>query len=621
MSVTADTPEATGRPAGLLHAASDMLDRVVRGAAILLMSALIVVVALQIICRDVLQLAFAGSEELATYVFIWLTFLGAGIAFKERSHPVLTVLTDRLPARAARFVEVFGLTCTVLFLGFLLVRGSSLTMAVATQQSQLLQIPMWCVYVALPIAAAVTLLHLADHIWNEQRPRPQDLLPMALAIAALGWLMHVDLASHVYVIMVGAMIVFMLARIPIAVSLGLTAVIGTRVSSFPDITFLNRMIGGLNNFTLLAVPLFLLTGAIMAAGSLAQRLVDFANSLVGWIRGGLALSNILVSALFADISGSAVADTAAIGSVMMPNMIRRGYGVNFTTALQASAGSLGMQFPPSISMLLYAWVAGVSTAALFSASLVPACLVALSFAAVAYTTARRQRFPKEARFRVALVAHSFRRCVFALVTPVIIVGGILGGVFTATEAGVVAVLYSMLVSLGIYRDMPLRGMVSILAETASAMGRMMFIIASAVGMSWIVIVKQGPQEFGAALKALSDDPLVILLLVNLLIIVLGVFLDATAILLVVVPVILPVLVGVGVDPVVFGVIFVTSCALGAIHPPVGLSLFIACGISGAKIEEASLAVVPFMIAKIVDIIVLSVFPGIALLLPHWLGIY
>jgi C4-dicarboxylate transporter DctM subunit len=480
---------------------------------------------------------------------------------------------------------------------------------------------MWGVYAALPIAAAVTLLHLADHIWNEQRAQPQDLLPTAVAIAGVGWLTHVDLVSHVYAIMVVAMVVFMLARIPIAVSLGLTAIIGTAVSSFPDITFLNRMIGGLNNFTLLAVPLFLLTGAIMAAGSLAQRLVDFANSLVGWIRGGLALSNILVSALFADISGSAVADTAAIGSVMMPYMIRRGYGVNFTTALQASAGSLGMQFPPSISMLLYAWVAGVSTAALFSASLVPACLVALSFAAVAYITARRHQYPKEARFRVALIAHSFRRCMFALVTPIIIVGGILGGVFTATEAGVVAVLYSMLVSLGIYRDVPLRRMASILAETASAMGRMMFIIASAVGMSWIIIVNQGPQEFGAALKTFSDDPLIILLLVNLLIIALGVFLDATAILLVVVPVILPVLVGVGVDPVVFGVIFVTSCALGAIHPPVGLSLFIACGISGAKIEEASLAVVPFMIAKIVDIIILSIFPGIALLLPHWLGIY
>src|SRR6185312_5765634 len=204
-------------------------------------------------------------------------------------------------------------------------------------------------------------------------------------------------------------------------------------SGFPDITFINRMLGGLNNFTLLAVPLFLLTGAVMATGSLAQRLVDFANSLVGWIRGGLAISDVLVSALFADISGSAVADTAAIGSVMIPNMIKRGYDVNFTTALQTSAGSLGMQFPPSISMLLYAWVAGVSTAALFAAAFLPACLVGLSFAAVAYITAYRRKYPRDDRFRIALVASTFRRCIFALFTPIIIIGGILSGAFTATE--------------------------------------------------------------------------------------------------------------------------------------------------------------------------------------------
>jgi tripartite ATP-independent transporter DctM subunit len=613
--------DASRPPVGLLSTASNVADQAVRYIAVALMTLLVAVVALQVICRYLLQLSFVGSEEIATYTFVWLIFLGASVSFKERAHPVLTIFTDHLPSGLARPVEIFGLTCTVLFIGYLFVRGTSLVLLVSTQRSQILEIPTSWIYAALPLSAAVTLLHLVEFAWVEKQLRIGDLPAIAVTIVVLGTVTHVDLKTHVYLVMVLAMIVFMLARVPIAVSMGLTTIVGMSVSSFPDIAFINRMIDGLSNFTLLAVPFFLLTGAIMAAGSLAQRLVDFANSLVGWIRGGLALSNILVSALFADISGSALADTAAIGSVMMPNMIRRGYDVNFTTALQASAGSLGMQFPPSISMLLYAWVAGVSTAALFSASFIPACLIALSFAAVAYVTAWRRKYPKEDRFQIALVVHSLRRCAFALVTPVIIVGGILAGAFTPTEAGVVAVLYSTIVSTILYRDMSFRRMVLTLSETASAVGRMMLIIGTAIGMSWIIIVNQGPQELGAALQALSDNSIIILLLINAFIIALGMFLETTAILLVVVPVVLPVLVDAGIDPVVFGVIFVTSCALGAIHPPVGLTLFIACNISGAKIEQASVAVIPFMLVKIIDILVLSIFPGLALFLPHWLGIY
>jgi C4-dicarboxylate transporter, DctM subunit len=617
----ASADDAARPRAGYLSTASNIAGWAAQQVAIALMIILVAVVALQVICRYLLELTFGGSEELATYTFVWIIFLGASISFKEGAHPTLTMLTDHLPPRLARPVEIFGLTCTILFIGYLVVRGTSLTLLVSAQRSQILEIPTSLIYAALPVSAAISLLHLVESAFVKKRLRPGDIPAIIVAIIALSWLPHVELKSHVYTVMVLAMVVFMLARIPIAVSLGLTAVVSTLVSSFPDITFINRMIDGLSSFTLLAIPLFLLTGAIMAAGSLAQRLVDFANSLVGWITGGLALSNILVSAIFADISGSALADTAAIGSVMMPNMIRRGYDVNFTTALQASAGSLGMQFPPSISMLLYAWVAGVSTAALFSASLIPACMIALSFAVVAYVTARRRKYPKEDRFRIGLVVYSLKRCAFALVTPVIIVGGILAGVFTPTEAGVVAVLYSVFISMVIYRDVPVRRMVHVLSETASAVGRLMLIIGTAIGMSWIIIVNQGPQELGAAIQALSHNPFVILLLINAFIIVLGMFLEATAILLVVVPVILPVLVSVGVDPVVFGVIFVTSCALGAIHPPVGLSLFIACNISGAKIEQASIAVIPFMLAKVVDILILSAFPGLALFLPHLLGIY
>ena len=622
--MNASVGETATRPlhgAGLwLERTSAAIDSLIRVVVLFLSVELVIVVTAAVACRYVFKIPFASSDELAIIPFIWLTFLGAAIGMRENSHPTMSILVDVLKPRAARMVEMFGIACTVYFLCFMVYRGTGVSAFMASQGSPILEIPMAWAYGVVPLSAAIMLIHLVTNFFRRTRLHVADILPIVVAAVGLWVFMHhVDLKAHVYWVMTGALCVFLLSNMPIAIAMGLTTLVGLWVSGFPDVQLINRMIGGLNNFTLLAVPLFVLTGAIMATGSMAKRLFEFANACVGWVRGGLGLSNLTVSTLFADISGSAVADTAAVGSVMIPNMVRRGYDVNFTTALQASAGTLGMMIPPSITMILYAWVTGVSTATLFLASFLPAFLVVISFAIVVYVTALRRGYPKEDRFRISEFARTGRESFFALVAPVVIMGGIVGGIFTATEAGAVACVYCFLVTALVYREFSWSGFVDMLVETASQVGRMTFMVATAIGMSWIIIVNQGPQHLAGAIEEITRDPFLVLLILNVVLIILGTFLEPASTLLIVVPVILPLLASVGIDPVVFGVIFTINCALGMLTPPVGLCLFVACQISGARMEPVFRAMIPFMLVMCVDLIILSLWPQIALFVPHLLG--
>lgn len=607
--------------AGLwLERASAAIDSLIRVIVLVLSVELVVVVTVAVACRYVFKIPFSSSNELATLPFIWLTFLGAAIGMRENSHPTMSMLVDVLKPRAARMVELFGITCTIYFLGFMLYRGSTVTAFMAAQDSPILEISMAWVYGVVPLSAAIMLIHLATNFFRRTRLQVADIVPIVVAVAGLWVFMHhVDMKAYVYWVMTGALCVFLLSNMPIAVALGLTTLVGIWVSGFPDVQLINRMIGGLNNFTLLAVPLFILTGAIMATGSMAKRLFEFANACVGWIRGGLGLSNLTVSTLFADISGSAVADTAAVGSVMIPNMVRRGYDVHFTTALQASAGTLGMMIPPSITMILYAWVTGVSTATLFVASFLPAFIVVISFAIIIYITALRRGYPKEDRFRISEFVRTGRESFFALVAPVVIMGGIVGGIFTATEAGAIACVYCFFVTAFVYREFSLTGFTEMLVESASQVGRVTFMVATAIGMSWIIIVNQGPQQVASAIEEITRDPFLVLLILNVVLIILGTFLEPASTLLIVVPVIMPLLASVGIDPIAFGVIFTINCALGMLTPPVGLCLFVACQISGARMEPVFRAMIPFMLVMCIDLVILSLWPPIALIVPHLLG--
>ena len=372
-----------------------------------------------------------------------------------------------------------------------------------------------------------------------------------------------------------------------------------------------------SNFILTAIPFFMFTGAVMEVGGLAERLVALASALVGRFRGGLLLADILVSALFADMSGSAVSDTVAIGNIMLPGMMRRGYDRPFSTALQAASGTLGVLFP-SIATIIYAWVANVSVAEMFLASFLPAFLVLLSFAIIAAVVAARRNFPREKPASLREVGQTFHGASWALLTPVLILSGILTGAVTPTEAGAVVAIYALLTSCFIYRSMGFGTVRTALVHGVIGTSRVMFILSAAVLLGWLLTMMQVPQNLSEGMLQLSHNPLVLLLLLNLALVALHGVMETSATLILVVPLVVPIFAQLGVDPIHLGIVFLVNSALGLLTPPIGLVLYVVAPITGLRVETVARAAVPFLVALVVDLVLVSVFPQISMIVPSLL---
>jgi C4-dicarboxylate transporter DctM subunit len=376
-----------------------------------------------------------------------------------------------------------------------------------------------------------------------------------------------------------------------------------------------QMFTAASNFILTAIPFFMFTGAVMQIGGMAERLVAFAATLVGRFRGGLLQADIVASAIFADMSGSAVSDTVAIGNVMLPGMVRRGYHPPFATALQAASGTLGVLFPPSIATIIYAWVANTSVADMFLASFLPALLVALSFAAIGWWHAWKHNYPREHAAGPREIAASVRSTAWALLTPVLILGGILSGAVTPTEAGVVAGLYALAVSTLIYRSMTLAGLRESLEHAVMGTARVMFVLAAAMLLGWEMIMLQVPQTLADGMLSLSHNPLVLMLVLNLALILIHGVMETSATLILIVPLVLPIFADVGVDPIHLGIVFLVNSALGLLTPPLGLVLYVAAPITGLSVERLARAAVPFMLALLVDLAIVVLLPWISTVVP------
>jgi C4-dicarboxylate transporter DctM subunit len=376
-----------------------------------------------------------------------------------------------------------------------------------------------------------------------------------------------------------------------------------------------QMFTAASNFILTAIPFFMFTGAVMQVGGMAERLVGFAATLVGRLRGGLLQADIVASAIFADMSGSAVSDTVAIGSVMLPGMVRRGYQPPFATALQAASGTLGVLFPPSIATIIYAWVANTSVADMFLASFLPAVLVALSFGAIAWLHAWRHDYPREHAAGLREMVRSFRATGWALLTPVLILGGILSGAVTPTEAGVVAALYALTVSAIAYHSMTLAGLRESLEHAVLGTARVMFVLAAAMLLGWEMIMLQVPQTLADSMLNVSHNPLVLLLILNLALILIHGVMETSATLILIVPLVLPIFTGVGVDPIHLGIVFLVNSALGLLTPPLGLVLYVAAPITGLSVERVARAALPFMLALLIDLAIVVLIPWISTVVP------
>lgn len=415
------------------------------------------------------------------------------------------------------------------------------------------------------------------------------------------------------------LLALLLFSLPIGICLGLaTMVVMVFVDGTPPMVLLARsVVTGADSFPLIAVPLFILAGDLMQHGGMSRRIVGFANALIGHIRGGLAYVNVLACVFFAAISGSSPATVAAIGSNMIPEMEKVGYTRHFSGALTASSGMIGVMIPPSIPFIIYGVTAEVSIGKLFLAGVVPGILFALMFMLVARILLRNDKSVQESTmtFSGSGVWESFRSSIWALLVPGIILGGIYSGIFTPTEAGAVAVVYAVIIGIFVYRDITFTDLPSILALSAKTSGTILVLVIMATAFGRLITLARIPVELAALITSLSDNPVIILLLINLLLLFIGMFMETISSIIIMTPILLPVATAIGVDPIVFGVILTVNLAIGFCTPPLGVNLFVASSISKVSIEQLSKAILPFFVGMLVLLMLVTYVPAISLALP------
>ena len=412
--------------------------------------------------------------------------------------------------------------------------------------------------------------------------------------------------------------------VPIAVCIGV-ATLGTMLVTMafdPAVTTIaQRMASGLDSFALLAIPLFILSGQLMAHGGIASRLIAFSKALVGMLPGGLAFVNVVSCVLFGAISGSSVAATSAVGGFMIPQMEKDGYGRDFSAAITATASTTGLLIPPSNILIIYGVASGgVSIAALFVAGYVPGVLVGLGLLAVCAIYARRRRLP---RGEVVSLSEAARKSVAALPSLfliVLIIGGILGGIFTATEAGAIAVIYALGLSALVYREIRPADLAGILLRSAEMTAIIMFLIGTSMAMSWILAYENIPASVASAMTGLSDNPIVILLLINIVLLLVGIFMDMTPAVLIFTPIFLPIAVELGMSPLHFGIMLVLNLCIGLCTPPVGSILFVSCAIAKTSIGRIVRPMLPMYLAMFVALMLVTYVPELSEALPRWFGL-
>jgi C4-dicarboxylate transporter, DctM subunit len=414
--------------------------------------------------------------------------------------------------------------------------------------------------------------------------------------------------------------------VPIAIALGMTAVVFMQSSGIPLQALVQRMFAGLDSFPLAAIPFFVLAGAVMEAAGISGRLINFAQALVGRARGGLGLVTVISAMFFAAISGSSAATTAAIGSILIPAMSVRGYPRPFATAVQASSGELGVVIPPSIPMIIFALTAGVpvSIGDLFMAGVIPGIMIGCSLMATVYVISRVRGYglgggagktSETALEEPPAKLEAFREAALPLLMPLIILGGIYGGIFTPTEAAIVAVFYSLLLGLLLYRTLTAANLLAALQSSLLSTVAILLIISTASVFGWVLTANRIPDMIAQGFIALSDNPYVFLLLVNLLLLIVGMFLETGAAIIILAPILTPVALKLGIDPIHFGIIMIVNLAVGMTTPPVGVNLFVACQVAGSRIEQILKSMLPFYGVLLLDIILITYLPQLSLWLP------
>lgn len=414
--------------------------------------------------------------------------------------------------------------------------------------------------------------------------------------------------------------VLVFLNVPVGFALGVAGLTALLVSGdYPLVIMSQRMFTAMDSFALMAIPFYILAGGLMDSGGMSVRIVRFASTLVGHLRGGLSMVAVVSSMFFAGVSGSAVADTAAIGSVLIPSMNRRGYDPAFSGALVAAAGIMGPVIPPSIPMVLYGVLAGVSIGTLFVAGILPGILIALVLMCLAYWEALRRGHPREPRATLRATLTETRHAAWALIMPVIVLGGILSGVFTATEAGVAAVLYAFFVGKFVYKELQWSQIPRVLNTTVIATAVVMLLVSASTLFGWLMTVERIPQTIAATMTAWSSSIVLQLVVINVVLILAGTFLDVAPGLILTVPVLLPLATALGIDPIHFGIIVIVNMVIGLITPPVAPTLVVAANIARISLDRITMASWKFLFSLLLVLVLVTYIPGISLWLPRLIG--
>jgi C4-dicarboxylate transporter DctM subunit len=420
--------------------------------------------------------------------------------------------------------------------------------------------------------------------------------------------------------LIGSLFVLLLIRVPIAIALGLSSV--TTMLLFADqslVSLAQRFFSALQVYPLLAIPFFILAGALMTTGGVAKRMIAFANALVGHYRGGLAMAALLASALFAGVSGSSPATVVAVGSIMIGGMARSGYTRDFAAGLICNAGTIGILIPPSIVMVVYGAVTETSIGDLFIAGIVPGIVLTALFLAAVAVLARRNDFPSQPRADSRTVVRTARDAIWGLLLVVIILGGIYSGVFTPTEAAAVSAVYAFVIAVFVYRDLTVREVPRVIAQAAKVTAMLMFIIGNAYLFGFVLTTEQVPQTMSQWITDLGLPPWGFLVALNVLLLVAGSFMEATSVILIFAPIVLPIAVALGIHPVHLGVMMTVNMEIGMITPPVGLNLFVTSGVAELPVTRVIRAAAPWLLVLLTALIIVTYVPWVSLALLNALG--
>ena len=415
-------------------------------------------------------------------------------------------------------------------------------------------------------------------------------------------------------------IVLTLLSVPIAFVLGLSSMTWVSFSSFvPMVMLPQRLYAGLDSFTLLAIPLFILAGKLMASGGISTRLIKLSAIMVGRFKGGLAYINIVVSMLFAGITGSATADSSSIGSILIPSMIQKGYAKDFSVAVTATSSVIGILIPPSIPLVIYGILMNQSISTLFIAGAIPGLLVGCVLMLISFIMAQKYDYPRDEIFTLKEALLTTIDGILPLLSIVIVLGGILGGIVTPTEAAMLAVVYSFFLGFFVYKAFSIKDIPGIIIDTLKINGMVMLMVAAATAFSWIITSQQIPMKIAQALLSFTQNRVILLMIFNIVLLIAGAILDLTPAMIIFVPVLAPIALELGVDPVHFAIIVVTNLGIGLFTPPVGACLFVSCSIAGINMKEAFRGFVPFFIGMFLVLILVTYIPEISLWLPGIIG--